>query len=75
MAKKYRVIAKVGNDKFVKYHVNDLVRFTQFLDEKFRGWRWFNVYEYKKDGNGMQVGSFTNRDRPKSKFIRRYGLR
>ena len=67
--KKYRVIAKVGNKDFVKYKVNNLVKFTKFLDDKFPNWRWFNVYEYIKGNNGPQLGNFTSKNRPKSAFI------
>lgn len=66
ITKKYRVIAKVGNDKFVKYHVNNLLLFTQFLDTNFVGWRWFNVYDKKTE---KQLGNFTNKERPTKRFI------
>ncbi len=69
MTKKYKVIAKVTEDKFVRYNCNNLLSFTSFLDEKFKGWRWFNVYLYQRDGRGGQVGNFTNKDRPKGAFI------
>jgi len=67
--KKYRVIAKVEKDKFVKYKVNNLIMFTKFLDRKFSGWRWFNVYEYNKSHNGKQLASFTSNNKPRSKYI------
>ena len=67
--KKYKVIAKVGDDKFVKYNVNNLLLFTNFLDENFNDWRWFNVYEFSKEGNGKQLESFTNKNRPLKKFL------
>ena len=67
--KKYKVIAKVEKDKFVKYNVNNLLLFTEFLDVNFNGWRWFNVFEYTKDNNGSQLASFTTKDRPTKKFI------
>jgi len=66
--KKYKVIAKVDNDKFVKYNVNNLVLFAQFLDTNFKGWRWFNVYEYTKEGTGKQITSFTSKNRPNSRY-------
>lgn len=71
MEKKYRVIAKVGNNengtaKCVKYNVNDLVKFSQFLDTNFSGWRWFNVYSKE---TRLQIGNFTKNRRPTSKFI------
>jgi hypothetical protein len=69
MSKKYKVIAKVDKDKFVKYNVNNLLLFTLFLDRNFNGWRWFNVYRYTKDGSGEQLGNFTNRNRPQSMYI------
>lgn len=67
--KKYKVIAKVNNEKFVKYNVNNLILFTDFLDKNFAGWRWFNVYEYTKEGNGVQLGSYTNSNRPTSRHV------
>ena len=69
MIKKYKVIAKVGNDKFVKYNVNNLVKFTAFLDRKFTDWRYFNVYRYTKDSSGKQLGNFTKNNKPKKAFI------
>jgi hypothetical protein len=70
MQKKYKVIAKVDSDKFVKYNVNNLVKFAEFLDINFQGWRWFNVFEYTKDGTGKQITSFTNKNRPDSRYVR-----
>ena len=67
--KKYKVIAKVGSDDFVKYNVNNLKKFASFLDKSFPNWRWFNVYEYKKDGKGQQLGNFTKNNRPRTAFI------
>lgn len=69
MTKKYKVIAKVSNDKFVKYNVNNLQKFAAFLDREFGGFRWFNVYKYQKNGKGEQLGSFTSNNRPTSAFI------
>ena len=68
-AKKYKVIAKVDNERFVKYNVNNLLLFTQFLDKNFPNWRWFNVYNYTKNDGGEQIGNFTNKNRPLSRFI------
>ena len=67
--KKYKVIAKVENDKFVKYNVNNLLLFTEFLDKNFNGWRWFNVYEYKEEGDGSQLANFTAKNRPLKRFL------
>ena len=62
--KKYWVIAKVGNDKFVKYRVTNLVRFARFLDINFPGWRYFNVYKYQRDESGPKIASYTKNNRP-----------
>lgn len=67
--KKYKVIAKVEKDKFVKYNVNNLLLFTEFLDVNFSGWRWFNVYKYTKEGNGLQLANFTALNRPTKRFL------
>lgn len=67
--KKYKVIAKVEKDKFVKYNVNNLLLFTEFLDVNFSRWRWFNVFEYTKEENGLQLGNFTTKDRPTKRFM------
>lgn len=64
--KKYEIIAKVENEKFVKYNCSDLVKFTQFLDKDFPDWRWFNVFD-KKTKN--QIANFTKNNRPYSKWV------
>ncbi len=64
--KKYQVIAKVSSDKFVKYHVNNLLSFTKFLDEKFIGWRYFNVFDIR---TGQQLSNFTTKCRPDKKTL------
>ncbi len=63
--KKYKAIAKVSNDKFVKYHINNLVSFARFLDEKFPDWRFFNVF----DQTGQQVKNYTKNNRPENKTL------
>lgn len=67
--KKYRVFAKVHNEKFVKHCVNNLVKYAQYLDKAHPGWRYFNVYAYTRDGSGEQLTSFTNRNRPHTAFL------
>lgn len=66
--KKYKVIAKVGNDKFVKYNVNNLLLFSRFLDKDFPDWRYFNVYAYTKDGSGNQIANYTKNRRPDGRY-------
>jgi len=65
--KKYICIAKVSDEKFVRYHVNNLVRFSQFLDKHHQKWRWFNVYSYDGLTKGTQIASFTKHNRPTDK--------
>lgn len=56
--KRYRVIVKVGNDRFLKYrNVSNFDRFIAFLETKWPAWRWYNVYD--KEGN--QVSNRTNK--------------
>ena len=62
---KYKIIVKVGNDKFVKYHSSNLLTFTYFLDKDWKEWRYFNVYG--KDGNLLD--SFTQAKRPLTKYV------
>ncbi len=69
MVKKFRVIAKVGNEKFVKYKVNDLRKFASFLDGRFPDWRYFNVYRYTKNSDGEKLASFTKNRRPRSAWL------
>lgn len=69
MKKKYKVVAKVGNDKFVKYNVNNLITFTAFLEREFNGFRWFNVYTYTKDGTGKQLANFTSKNKPQKPHL------
>jgi hypothetical protein len=58
------VIVKVGNEKFIKYeHVDNLIRFTAFLDTKFPDWRYMNVFDRKTH---KQIASFTKKNRPSS---------
>jgi len=65
MIKKYKVIVKVGANKFVKYNVNNLISFTKFLDKNFITWRWFNVYDKHTK---KQLTSFTKNNRPNRKY-------
>lgn len=66
MTKKYHCIAKVGNEKFVKYNVNNLMSFCRFLDDKFNDWRYFNVFS---KATKKQVGNFTKNNRPANKTL------
>lgn len=65
--KRYICIVKISNDHFVKYRLNDLLSFTAFLDTKWQGWRWFNVYDKKSK---EQIANYTNKRRPTSSIIK-----
>lgn len=74
MPKKYKVIVKIKNNPdraayCVKYRVSDLIKFTQFLDQKWTGWKWFNVYSNIGINTGEQLASFTKNKRPVSRFV------
>lgn len=58
---KYTVIVKIDNDKFLKYRCRNLVKLCQFLDDKWSGWRWFNVYD-----RGVKIASYSKNHRPMS---------
>ncbi|UZR93163.1 hypothetical protein [Chondrinema litorale] len=64
--RKYTCITKVSKEKFVKYNTSNLLDFTNFLDQKYAGWRWFNVFSKKSK---EQLASFTNKRRPVQKYI------
>lgn len=65
-SKKYTCIVKTGDDKFVKYRLNDLRKFTSFLDKRWGGWRWFNVFDNR---TRIQIANFTKTSRPVSSRI------
>ena len=72
--KRYVAIAKICNNTdgtayCVKYRFNDLLLFTSFLDEKWKDWKWFNVYSNQGSSKGLQLANFTKNNRPKAKFV------
>lgn len=60
-SKKYTCIVKTGPQKFVKYRLNDLIKFTTFLDRNWSGWTWFNVFDNR---TRLQVDNFTKNQKP-----------
>jgi len=52
------IITKVENDKFVKYHSNNLDSFFKFLLKEYPTARYSNIYDKK---SRKQVGSWTNK--------------
>jgi hypothetical protein len=59
---KRTVIVKTDTKDFVKYeYVNDLVRFTAFLNRTFPNWRFMNVFDR---ASREQIASFTKKNPP-----------
>ncbi len=74
MSKKYKVIVKINNNSdgtayCVKYRVDDLLKFTQFLDKKWVEWKWFDVFSNLGVNKGKQLANFTKTNRPETKFV------
>jgi len=67
MNKQYSCIVKVDRERFVKYRtVNNLLKFTSFLDVNFPTWRFYNVYSKESK---EQITSFTKNNRPNTPQI------
>lgn len=49
-------IVKVDKDRFVRYRCTNIQKFVEFLNCRYGGWRWFNVYS---DKTRVQIGSYT----------------
>ena len=49
-------IVKASKEKYVKYHVTNLLNFTAFLDRVYPAWLFFNVFN---PATNKQVTSFT----------------
>lgn len=64
--KKVVCIVKVDNEKFVKYHVNNLLSFTDYLDKNYKDWRFFNCFN---PDTKQQVANFTKSKRPQYKKL------
>lgn len=74
LSKRYIAIVKIGNNtdgtaNCVKYRFDDLLKFTVFLDKKWQAWKWFNVYSNKGENKRLQIGNFTNKNRPVHRFV------
>jgi len=66
MSKKYKCIVKVEAQKFLKYHVNNLLSFTRFLDREYPNWVWFNVYDVNTK---KQITNYTKFNKPRYKTV------
>ncbi len=65
--KRYNVIVKLRTQQFLKYQVNDLLKFTAYLDKEHAGqWTWYNVFDRR---TRQQVANFTNKRRPVSATV------
>jgi hypothetical protein len=72
--KRYTAIVKISNRLdgtayCVKYRFDNLIKFTMFLDKKWIGWKWFNVYSNRGINKGVQLGSFTCKNKPTTKYL------
>jgi len=66
MKHEYVIIVKVGEKKYLKYHISNLVSFTEFLNRCYSDWKYFNVYDRK---TRKQICSFTQRNQPNTKHV------
>ena len=74
MSKRYKAIVKIknhpdGSAYCIKYRVNDLIKFTRFLDQKWPEWKWFNIYSNTGINKGEQIANFTKNKRPLTRFV------
>ena len=61
---KRTVIVKTDTKDFAKWeYVNDLVRFTNFINTKYPNWRFMNVFDKE---TRQQIASFTKKNPPTS---------
>ena len=72
--KRYVAIVKIRNNKdgtayCVKYRFNDLLKFTEFLDEKWSEWKWYNVFSNRGNDKKKQIANFTNKKRPAKRLV------
>jgi hypothetical protein len=73
-SKKYKAIVKIKNNPdgsayCVKYRFDDLIKFTNFLDQRWQEWKWYNVFSNKDENKGNQLDSFTKNNKPKTKSL------
>jgi len=66
MTKRYVVIAKVGNEKFIKHRTSNLLLYTNYLNKNWSDWRYFNVFDKE---TRLQLASFTKNRIPTKAHI------
>jgi len=69
--KKFICITKIddnldGSARCIKHHVNNLIKYVNYLDKKWPEWKWMNVYD-KNSGN--QIANFTQKKPPVSGYL------
>lgn len=42
--KKYAVITKITNTRYIKHRVNDIYKYKLFLNKNYPEWRYCNIY-------------------------------
>lgn len=72
--KKYVAIIKIGNNsdgsaRCVKYRFDKILMFMPFLEKKYPGWRWMNIYVNRGDEKRKYLRSFTKNNKPVSNEI------
>jgi hypothetical protein len=53
-------VVKIGENRFAKWRCTNLRSFERFLDDRFSGWRFYNVYDNK---TREQIASYTCKKR------------
>lgn len=66
MTKRYIVIAKVGNEKFIKHRTSNLLLYTNYLNVNWSNWRYFNVFDKE---TRLQIANFTKNRTPTKPHI------
>lgn len=69
ISRKYIAIVKIDNNqdgtaRCVKYRFDNVIKFTIFLDSKWKQWKWFNLYSNRHPNKGQQIANYTQKNRP-----------
>lgn len=59
--KEGRINKNCSQCRWIKHHVNNLLKYTEYLDREWPNWVFFTVYEHRKDGmDGAELARFKN---------------
>lgn len=58
------------HDRLIYIHSNNLLSLTEFLDNKYPDWCWFNVFD--NHDKSKQIASFTKNKRPNHQLVVTY---